>query len=76
MLNAEKLLKWLQHQWTEDYINVRTASRYVIRSKSANEDSRRAIKILEDHNWLVRAFKGMVVDGHASKDAWLIRRES
>jgi hypothetical protein len=76
MLNAEKLLKWLQHQWTEDYINVRTVSRYVIRSKSANEDSRRAIKILEDHNWLRRAFKGMVVDGHASKDAWMIRREA
>ena len=76
MLNAEKLLNWLKHQWTENYINVRTVSRYVIRSKSSNEDSRRAIKILEDHNWLVRGFRGMVVDGHASKDAWMIRRET
>jgi hypothetical protein len=76
MLNAQKLLKWLQDEWQEDHINVRTVSRYVIRSKTSNEDSKRAIEILVDHNWLARGIRGTVVDGHASKDVWMVRRET
>lgn len=72
---AEKLRKWLVERFDHDVVVVRDVARRVpnrdLRSAPA---ARAALKILEQHGWLVPLEPGTVVRGAARKEAWRIVR--
>jgi hypothetical protein len=69
---AQGALHWLQTAWTEQSVSLPDLYQRgpnAIRDKGTAD---KAVRILEDHGWLVRIHEGAVINGNRRRDAWRI----
>ncbi len=71
---AEKLRKWLLNNWPHMEIAVRDVVQYGPGALRESPKARAALKLLENHGWLVALDPGTVVRGSARKVAWRIMK--
>lgn len=72
---AETLRKWLIDEYGGDYINPRTIMQRAKGNLKTKAQAMQAIRILEEHKWLVRCTEPQMIDGHrSSKEAYKINR--
>jgi hypothetical protein len=70
---AQRLLRWLHTSWREPAVSLPDVYR---RGPSTIRDAgraRRAVKILDEHGWLI-PIPGCVVDGTFRREVWRIER--
>lgn len=73
IVEAEKLLFWLQNYWPESNIALVPIYQRGPNSIRTSSAAKKAIKTLENHGWLTRTEdKKPVVDGKAVREAWRI----
>ena len=68
---AEKLRLWLQGR-PDDLIPLRDVYRLGPASLRDSKSARAAMKILEDHGWVLALPDGHLINGQAHKEAWAI----
>jgi hypothetical protein len=75
MKDAQKLLAWLHSAWQEPTIGLRVIYRLGPNSIREAAVAQKAVKLLEEHGWLIRVPGGShVVAGEAVREAWRIVR--
>lgn len=70
--DAERMRLWLLGSWAEPCISARAAAQRG--PFKVTDRTRKALKRLEDHGWLIEA-NGAEVQGKARREAWQIVRE-
>jgi hypothetical protein len=70
--DAERMRLWLLGSWGEDFISARAAAQRG--PFKITDRTRKALKRLEDHRWLIEA-NGAAVEGKPRREAWRIVRE-
>ncbi len=71
---AETLRKWLLEGWPEPEVMVRDVVQRGPNPLRESPKAREALKLLEEHGWLVPLEEGTVVRGAPRKQAWRIVR--
>ena len=72
---AQKLLTWIQTEWTELAISLPDIYQLGPNAVRDAATARRLVEILEDHGWLTKSRKPLVVAGTQRRDAWYLVRE-
>lgn len=67
---AEKLRKWLFEKWSKKIVTVRDVVRLGPNALRESPKARKALNILQQHDWIIRLEEGALVDGIARKEAW------
>ena len=71
---AEKLRVWLLERWSEPLISVRAIVRRGPNELRDAKIIKKAIEVLEKHDWLVKLEAGAVVDDVKSRTVWRVIR--
>ena len=72
--HAEKLLEWLK-AWPEPLVGLSVIYRLGPNSIREAETAKKAVKLLEEHGWLLREPGRQIVSGSPVPEAWRIVRE-
>lgn len=74
ILLAESLLYWLQTKWREDHVGLKVI--YQLGPNAIREATvaRKAVTILQEHGWLIKAPSGVRVAGSKVREAWRVVR--
>ena len=71
---AEELHEWLK-SWSEPVIGLSAIYRLGPNSIRDADTAKKAVKVLEDHGWLIREPGRQIVAGYPVREAWRIVRE-
>ena len=71
---AETLRVWLMERWTEPLISVRVLVRRGPHELRDAKIIKKAVDVLERHDWLVKLESGAVVDGVKARTVWRVIR--
>ena len=69
---AEMLLRWLHREWGESIVGIGHVYQRGPMSIRTKGPARAAIRILEEHGWLVAIEGGAAIDGKRHRDAWRV----
>jgi len=69
---AARLLRWLHTSWTEPYISPVEVYQRGPREFREKDQASAALRILEEHGWLMPLQGGHEVAGQRRRDVWLI----
>ena len=72
--HAEKLLEWLK-AWPEPRVGLSVIYRLGPNSIREAETAKKAVKVLEEHGWLVREPGRQIVSGSPVREAWRVVRD-
>ncbi len=73
--HAEKLLEWLKG-WPEPLVGLSVIYRLGPNSIREAETAKKAVKLLEEHGWLLREPGRQIVSGSPVREAWRIVRQA
>ncbi len=74
LLLAQRALDWLQKDWCEKYVSLRVIYTHGPNPIRDSKTAKRIVKILVEDGWLIPVGKSVEVDGHKTKDAWLVAK--
>lgn len=72
--DAKVLLDWLHVKWSEQHVAIKSIVRLGPAAIRDTETARKLVAILVNHNWLIPAPAGTVVEGTARREAWQVVR--
>jgi hypothetical protein len=73
---ARKLLDWLHTKWKESFISIKPIVRLGPSSIRDTKTAKRLVAVLVEHNLLLPAPQGTVVDGTCCRNVWQVVREA
>lgn len=72
LVEANRLLHWLQDSWTEELISLPDIYQRGPRAIRDQSRARKLVQLLEDHGWLLAVPEGAEVAGTKRREVWRI----